>query len=90
MKAFTVRLPDELAAQIETEACERRISKSEVARERLTRSPSTHRELDPLHTIRDLIGSVEDILPADLSSRKKAYLGAGAWPETFLLTPGSS
>jgi Arc/MetJ-type ribon-helix-helix transcriptional regulator len=73
MKTLTVRLPESLAAEIEAESRERRISKSDVVRERLQCSPSRV-QADPLASIRDLIGSVEDDLPEDLSARKKHYL----------------
>jgi Arc/MetJ-type ribon-helix-helix transcriptional regulator len=74
MKTLTVRLPDELAAQIEAESRARKISKSDVVRDRLAlakphRAPS-------IDDISDLIGSVEG-LPADLSSNIKQYLKAG-------------
>jgi Arc/MetJ-type ribon-helix-helix transcriptional regulator len=39
MKTMTVRLPETLAAKIEVEARRRRMSKSEVIRERLERPP---------------------------------------------------
>jgi Arc/MetJ-type ribon-helix-helix transcriptional regulator len=74
MKTLTVRLPEDLVAQIEAEARQRKLSKSDVVRERLTEAGQTHRRhstsLDP---IADLVGSV-DGLPPDLSSRKKKYL----------------
>ena len=35
MKTLTIRLPDELARRLEREAIERRVSKSEIVRERL-------------------------------------------------------
>jgi Arc/MetJ-type ribon-helix-helix transcriptional regulator len=73
MKTLTIRLPDDLAAQIEAEAREREVSKSAVVRERLTSAGS--RRFDTMDTIADLIGSV-DGLPADLSARKKKYLRA--------------
>jgi Arc/MetJ-type ribon-helix-helix transcriptional regulator len=72
MKTLTVRLPEPLAAEIEAESRERRISKSDVVRERLQCSPSRV-QADPLASIRDLIGSVDGGRP-DLSSRKKEYL----------------
>jgi Arc/MetJ-type ribon-helix-helix transcriptional regulator len=74
MKTLTVRLPDELAAQIEAESRERKLSKSDVIRERLT--GERRRPTDPLDSISDIIGSVHG-LPADLSARKKKYLKAG-------------
>jgi Arc/MetJ-type ribon-helix-helix transcriptional regulator len=73
MKTLTVRLPDRLAAEIKAESEARRISKSDVVRERLQRSRAGESD-DPLAGIRDLIGSVEDDLPEDLSARTKHYL----------------
>ena len=74
MRTITVRLPDPLVREIETESRRRQISKSDVVRERLQRVTTSRRNRStPLHAIADLIGSV-DGLPADLSSRKKAYL----------------
>jgi Arc/MetJ-type ribon-helix-helix transcriptional regulator len=74
MKTVTVRLPETLAAEIEAEARERRRSKSDVVRERLSHAvrPRPRRALTD--AIADLVGSVEG-LPSDLSERKKAYLG---------------
>jgi len=76
MKTLTVRLPEPLVADIEAESRGRKISKSDVVRERLELSP--HRKRKPsasLHAIADLIGSV-DGLPADLAASKKKYLRA--------------
>jgi Arc/MetJ-type ribon-helix-helix transcriptional regulator len=73
MKTLTVRLPDRLAAEIKAESEARRISKSDVVRERLQRSRAGESD-DPLAGIRDLIGSVEDDLPEDLSAGTKHYL----------------
>ena len=75
MKTLTVRLPDEVAAQIEAESRERRISKSDVVRERLNRAGRKDEADEALDSIRDLIGSV-DGLPADLSRNIKKYLKA--------------
>ena len=74
MKTLTVRLPELLAAEIEAESRARRVSKSDVVRERLQRAPAAASD-DPLASIRDLIGSV-DGGPPDLSERKKHYLRA--------------
>ena len=77
MKTLTVRLPDELAAQIEAESRARGRSKSDVVRERLSmageQTRGSHAMLD---SIRDLIGSV-DGLPSDLGRNYKKYLRAG-------------
>ena len=70
MATLTVRIPQALKAEIEAEARVRRLTKSEVIRERLqVRIPPAL----PTIAIADLIGSV-DGLPADLSARRKHYL----------------
>ncbi|HYT98172.1 MAG TPA: ribbon-helix-helix protein, CopG family [Casimicrobiaceae bacterium] len=74
MKTLTVRLPEPLAADIEAESRGRKISKSDVIRERLQLAiGSEWRQPAALASIADLIGSV-DRLPADLSAQKKHYL----------------
>jgi Arc/MetJ-type ribon-helix-helix transcriptional regulator len=74
MRTITVRLPEPLAAEIEAESRVRKISKSDVVRERLQHA-SEGRQSAPLEAIADLVGSV-DGLPPDLSARKKWYLKA--------------
>jgi Arc/MetJ-type ribon-helix-helix transcriptional regulator len=74
MKTLTVRLPEDLVAQIEAESRRRKLSKSDVVRERLTAAgKSTEREPAALDAIADLVGSVGG-LPRDLSARTKKYL----------------
>ena len=74
MKTLTVRLPETLVAEIEAESRERKLSKSDVVRERLRGGERPHRRRRaPLDAVADLIGSV-DGLPADLSAHKKRYL----------------
>jgi Arc/MetJ-type ribon-helix-helix transcriptional regulator len=73
MKTLTVRLPEALAAEIESESRKRKLSKSDVVRERLTAGKSGRRQPALLDAIGDVIGSV-DGLPRDLSARKKGYL----------------
>jgi Arc/MetJ-type ribon-helix-helix transcriptional regulator len=73
MKTLTVRLPEALVAEIEAESRERRCAKSDVVRERLSRSGKTSSSKRLPDPIADLVGSVS-ALPADLSERKKAYL----------------
>jgi Arc/MetJ-type ribon-helix-helix transcriptional regulator len=73
MKTLTVRLPEPLVADIEAEARGRKISKSDVVRERLEQAPRKRRRTTSLTAIADLIGSVDD-LPTDLTARKKQYL----------------
>ena len=73
MRSLTLRLPDAMVAEIESEARANGISKSEVVRRRLER-PST-RPLTVFDLAADLIGGVDDDrIPSDLSSRKKSYL----------------
>ena len=78
MKMLTVRLPEALAAQIEAEARERKLSKSDIVRERLSLAGTRRRRPAPLEAISHLIGSV-DGLPADLSARKRKYLRATSY-----------
>jgi Arc/MetJ-type ribon-helix-helix transcriptional regulator len=74
MKTLTVRLPEALAAQIEAESRRRKLSKSDVIRERLAGAQGSRGQSPaPLDAIADLVGSV-DGLPRDLSARKKKYL----------------
>jgi hypothetical protein len=73
VKTLTVRLPAALVADLETESRERHRSKSEIVRERLSLAARSRVPAVPSDTIADLAGSV-DGLPADLSTRRKAYL----------------
>ncbi len=74
MKTFTVRLPEDIANEIAAEAQKRGITKSDVIRERL-QSKQPPPEVRPgVEDIADLIGSVDDDLPVDLSARKNHYL----------------
>jgi Arc/MetJ-type ribon-helix-helix transcriptional regulator len=74
VKILTVRLPEPLVAEIETESRARKMSKSDVVRERLRLASSGRRRRQgSVAHIVDLIGSV-DALPVDLSARRKAYL----------------
>jgi len=76
MKTITVRLPELLVAEIEAESRGRKISKSDVVRERLQLAPRRGlRRMASFDAIADLIGSV-DGLPSDLSARKRAHLRA--------------
>ena len=81
MKTLTVRLPEPLVAEIEAESRGRKVSKSDVVRERLRLARRTvRRRAASLDAIADLIGSV-DGLPADLSGRRKRYLRATRYGE---------
>lgn len=71
MKTLTVKIPDEVFAEIATDARRRNVPKSEIVRERLARvAPGAKRPKGSLwDRMEDLvIGS--DSLPADLSSNK--------------------
>jgi Arc/MetJ-type ribon-helix-helix transcriptional regulator len=79
MKTLTVRVPETLVVAIEEESRARKVSKSDVIRERLrypARSARSRRA--PPDAIADLVGSVEG-LPADLAARKKAYLKSAGY-----------
>lgn len=75
MKTLTVRLPDEIVAEINAESKERNVTKSDIVRERLQGGARRKRDFSPLNGIADLVGSV-DGLPVDLSARRKDYLRA--------------
>ena len=78
MKTTAFRLPENLVAALDAEATRRRMSRSDVVRERLqtyaapAAPPAAPSFLD---VAGDIVGSVgEDGLPVDLSARKKHYL----------------
>jgi Arc/MetJ-type ribon-helix-helix transcriptional regulator len=90
VKTLTVRLPEPLVAEVEAESRDRRISKSDVVRERLQRRSKQRRRAASLALIGDLIGSVEG-LPSDLTAHKKKYLHTtGYGEETSSLMLGLS
>ena len=78
MKTLTVRLPEDLFAEIEAESQRRRLSKSDVVRERLTTRRSRGNRSTLLDAVADVIGSVDE-LPSDLSARKKKYLKSSGY-----------
>jgi len=79
MKTLTVRLREALAQEIEVESKARKISTSDVVRERLERTAGTPQRLPaPLPAIADLIGSV-DRLPVDQSAQRKRHLKATSY-----------
>jgi Arc/MetJ-type ribon-helix-helix transcriptional regulator len=81
MQTLTVRLPEALVAQIEAESRRRKLSKSDVVRERLAHTGGTRRRPpSSLDAIADLVGSV-DRLPRDLSGRTKRYLKSTRYGE---------
>jgi len=76
MKILTVRLPERLVADIEAESQQRKVSKSDVIRERL--QPARRKSSSHLSAIVDLVGSVRG-LPSDLSAKKKERLVATSY-----------
>lgn len=72
-RTITVRLPEALAEEIETESRRRGVSKSDVIRERLERARKVEKLPPALADIADVIGAA-DSLPSDVSARKKEYL----------------
>lgn len=78
MKTLTVRLPEPLVAQIEAESRARRLSKSDVVRERLSAPEAGRTRSRALDCISDLIGSVDAAAP-DLSTHKKRHLKAAGY-----------
>ena len=76
MKTLTVRLPHALIAEIEREAQARRVSKSDVLRDRLQQPRRNNVSGTTMMDVAgDLIGSIKG-LPRDLSTHKKRYLAA--------------
>lgn len=74
MKTLTVRLPEAMVAKIEAESRRRKLTKSDVVRERLQGGDGQHTAHSAsIDGISDLIGSVEG-LPGDLSSKRRDYL----------------
>jgi len=57
VKTLTVRLLEELVVEIEAESRARKLSKSDVVRERLASRPRSPRRRASLDSIRDLVGS---------------------------------
>ncbi|HVR37575.1 MAG TPA: CopG family transcriptional regulator [Thermoanaerobaculia bacterium] len=79
MKTITVRVPESLAADIESESEATGISKSDVVRYRLENAPRRDERAAGAPSFfelaSDLIGSSkDDSMPADFSARKKYYL----------------
>jgi hypothetical protein len=76
VKTVTFRLPPALIADIDREARARRVSKSDVVRDRLSaRMPAVGIDDVQFNAIADLVGSVDD-LPPDVSASRKRRLKA--------------
>ena len=77
LRTLTVKLQDRVLADIEAEARARRVSRSEVVRERLEKPrPSKGSVLDRM---RDLVIG-DDTAPVDLASNKARLRGYGRSP----------
>lgn len=76
MQTLVLRVPDDLAAELEEEARKLNSLKSEVARTRLVAGRATSGAGFAL--LSDLVGA-ERGRPADLSARKKHYLKARSY-----------
>ena len=81
MKSLTVRLPERLVAELDAESRARKMSKSDIVRERLQGNATSQRQPNALAGIGDLIGSIEG-RPRDVSSRRKHYLKATGYGRT--------
>jgi hypothetical protein len=74
MQTLVLRIPDDLARELEAESKKTHLTKSEVARRRLIAAGSQNQgTTSGFDLIADLIGSVEGG-PTDMSNRKKEYL----------------
>lgn len=74
MQTLVLRIPDDLARELDAEAKKSCLTKSEVARRRLTAAGArSHDAASGFDLIADLIGTVEGG-PADISANKKEYL----------------
>lgn len=82
MQTLVLRIPDDLAKELEAEAKRSHLTKSEVARRRLIAAGSqSHDAASGIGLIADLIGSIEGG-PTDMSARKKEYLEMTAYGES--------
>lgn len=78
MKTMTIKVPDEVFAEIANAAAIRKVSKSEIIRERLLRKSSAApaKKSSLWSRMEDLVIS-RDSLPTDLSSNKEHLRGYG-------------
>jgi Ribbon-helix-helix protein, copG family len=64
VKSLTIRLPDALARRIEQESLARRVSKSDIVRERLATAPPAR----PEHPLADILAEIDR---APVTGRKR-------------------
>lgn len=77
MKTLTIKVPDALLAEIASAASARKISKSEIVRERLTQNATFTGGAVSLWSRMEDVVIQADSLPADLSSNKAHLKGYG-------------
>jgi len=75
MQTLVLRISDDLAKDLEAEAKRLNVTKSEVARRRLSGTAPESDLASGFDLIADLVGTVEGG-PADMSARKKHHLKA--------------
>ena len=85
VKTVTVRLPESLAAAIDSEGRRRQISKSDVVRERLE-AGAGYVTADPLDRITDLIGSIDRAARRSERPQEAISERQRLWAETPSLT----
>ena len=73
MQTLVLRIPDNLARELEAEARQSHLTKSEIARRRLIAAGAPVPAAAGFELIADLIGTVTGG-PTDMSARKKDYL----------------
>ena len=75
MKTLTIRLPDSLVTEIEQESQARRVSKSDIVRERLAAMPPARQD----HPLADILAEI-DSLPST-GRKRNAARGKKRLPE---------
>jgi hypothetical protein len=79
MKTLTIRLPDLLAKRIEQESQARRVSKSDVVRERLTALPP----LPPAHPLADILSEMDSLAGTVAGPKRNAARDKKRLPEVI-------
>ena len=91
MKTLTVRLPEALVAQIEAESRRRKLSKSDVVRERLAGAERPRRRRPAsLDAIADVVGFGRRAAERFERTDEKVPEVDGLWQQAYWLMPASS
>ena len=77
MKSLTVRLPDALVDRLEAEAKRRKISKSDIVRERLSQSPERTDTDRWSETLSKVVGAIDGLPYGDSRNIKTALKASG-------------